>query len=111
MDGLSTVPANQERIDHIRRAARREASAFAVLDALMACEKQDRLQFLEALMDGIRKGMPYSLHDGQVMAEANWWAEEASRAERKAYCAACYTRLSPADQSAFRSFIEERTAA
>lgn len=89
---------------------RREAQAHALTQAVIACDRDDRIPFLEAILDGLRAGMPISLF-GAVMAEASFWAERASRAERKAYCAACFASLDPHDQDAFRDFIAERRVA
>ncbi|MFN4101998.1 MAG: hypothetical protein ACK4GT_19725 [Pararhodobacter sp.] len=89
---------------------RREAQAYALTEALLNCDRDDRVPFLESILDGLRAGMPIPLF-GKIMAEASFWAGEASRAELKAYCAACYARLTPEDQAAFRSFIDGRAAA
>ncbi|MFN3275828.1 MAG: hypothetical protein ACK41U_14290 [Paracoccus sp. (in: a-proteobacteria)] len=88
----------------------RESAARALARAVADCDPADRVPFLEPILDGLRAGMPMPLF-GQIMAEANFWAGEASRAELKAYCAACYARLAPEDQAAFRSFIDGRAAA
>lgn len=107
MDGLITARADGEQI---ARNMARQAKAHALTEALLNCDRDDRIPFLEAMLDGLRAGMPLPSF-GQVMAEANFWAEQASRAERKAYCAACFASLAPEDQIAFRSFIAERRAA
>ncbi|CAM3156393.1 hypothetical protein PANO111632_05675 [Paracoccus nototheniae] len=88
----------------------REAQAHALTVAVLNCDRDDRIPFLEAILDGLRAGMPIALF-GTIMAEASFWADRASRAERKAYCAACFACLDPEDQDAFRIFIEERRAA
>lgn len=106
MAGLSIVPADQET----ERNMRRQAQGYALIQALLNCERDDRIPFLEALMEGLRAGMPIALF-GTIMAEANFWAEQASRAERKAYCAACFSCLTPDDQAAFLSFAQQRAAA
>lgn len=89
---------------------RREAKAHALIEAVLDCDQSDRLPFLEAIMEGMRAGMPIALF-GTIMAEANFWSEQASRAELKAYCAASFARLSPDDQAAFLSFAQQRAAA
>lgn len=89
---------------------RRQAKAHALIEAVLDCDRADRLPFLEAILDGLRGGMPLPAF-GQIMAEANFWAEQASRAELKAYCAASFSRLSPGDQAAFLSFAQQRAAA
>lgn len=107
MDGLTTGRADGEQI---ARNMAREAKAHALIEALMDCDRDDRLPFLEAILNGLRAGQPLPAF-GQIMAEANFWAEQASRAERKAYCAACFAKLDREDQDAFRSFITEQRAA
>lgn len=107
MDGLTIGRADGEQI---ACNMAREAKAHALTEAVLNCDRDDRLPFIEAVLDGLRAGMPMPLF-GQIMAEANFWAGEASRAELKAYCAACYARLTPEDQAAFRSFIDGRAAA
>lgn len=107
MAGHITACADHESLD---RNMRREALAHALIEAVLDCDQADRLPFLEAILDGLRAGMPITLF-GHLMAEAKFWAEAASRAERKAYCAACFANLDREDQDAFRSFIAERRAA
>ncbi|MBC9245151.1 hypothetical protein H4P12_00115 [Paracoccus sp. 11-3] len=92
------------------RNLRREALAHALISAVIDCDPDDRLPFIEAVYEGLRAGQPVPLF-GRLMAEANFWANLASRAERKAYCAASFARLSPADQAAFLSFAERQVAA
>lgn len=106
MHVLSTGPVTAEDARNMRR----EAQAHALISALMDCEPDDRLPFLEALMEGLRAGAPLPFF-GRVMDEARFWAKTASRAERKAYCAAIFENLSPVDQDAFRAFISPERAA
>lgn len=82
----------------------REAKAHALTEAVLNCAPDDRLPFLEAILNGLRAGQPLPAF-GQIMAEAMDWARSACRAEHKAYCAACWQHLSPDDQAAFRAFI------
>lgn len=107
MAGHITACADHESLD---RNMRREAQAHTLIEAVLDCDRADRLPFLEAILDGLSAGMPVAAF-GQIMAQANFWADMASRAERKAYCAACWNRLTAEDQDAFRAFIEERKAA
>lgn len=95
--------------EEISRNMRREAKANALIDAVMDCDPRDRLPFLEAIIDGLRAGMPLPFF-GRVMEEARFWAEMATRSERKAYCAAIFARLTPEDQDAFRTFISQERA-
>ena len=76
----------------------------------MDCDSGDRLIFLEAIIEGLRAGMPLPFY-GRVMDEARFWATMATRAELKAYCAAAFARLTPEDQDAFRAFISQERAA
>ncbi|RJL18657.1 hypothetical protein [Paracoccus siganidrum] len=89
---------------------RREAKAHALIEALMSCDPADRLPFLEAILHGLRAGMPIAAF-AQIMREANFWAENASRAELKAYGAAAFAHMPPEDQDAFRAFISQERAA
>ena len=89
---------------------RREAQAHALIEAVLNCDHEDRLPFIEAILNGLRAGLPGAPF-GPIMAEATFWADQASRSELKAYCAASFARLDPDDQDAFRSFISERRAA
>ena len=107
MDGLTIGRADGEQI---ARNMAREAKAYALTEAVIDCDPDDRVPFVEAILDGLRAGMPIALF-GKIMDEATFWAEQASRAERKAYCAACFANLDREDQDAFRSFIAERRAA
>lgn len=107
MAGHIMACADPESLD---RNMRREARAHALVQAALDCDQTDRLPFLEAILDGLSAGMPVAVF-GQIMAQAHFWAERASRAERKAYCVACFASLDPEDQDAFRAFISERRAA
>lgn len=107
MDGLTIGRADGELI---ARNMAREAKAHALIEAVLDCDPADRLPFLEAIVDGLRAGMPIPLF-GKLKDEANFWAERASRAEKKVYGAACYTHLEPEDQAAFRAYTETRRAA
>lgn len=89
---------------------RREAKAHALIETVIDCDPPDRLPFLEAILQGLRAGMPIAAF-GQIMREANFWAENASRAELKAYCAASFAHMPPKDQDAFRAFLDQERAA
>lgn len=73
-------------------------------DALVAFDPDDRLDVLEDAHEFLCAGMPIVLF-GCLMEQATFWADRASRSERKAYLLACFNRLSPADQLAFRKHI------
>lgn len=96
--------------EEISRNMRREAKANVLIDAVMDCDRADRLPFLEAITESLRAGMPLPFF-GRVMDEARFWAEMATRAELKAYCAASFAHLTSEDQDAFRAFIEQESAA
>lgn len=103
--------ADQFTPEEISRNMAREAKANALIDALMACDSRDRLPFLEAIIEGLRAGMPQPFF-GRVMEEARFWAGMATRAELKAYIAAAFAQMRSEDQDAFRAFIsQEREAA
>ena len=78
----------------------REAAAGRLIEAVLSLDRDDRLPFVEALIEGLRAGMPVPLH-GAIMEEARFWAERAARAERKAYCLAAFEALDPKDKAAF----------
>jgi hypothetical protein len=44
------------------------------------------------------------------MDEATFWADMATRAERKAYALACFNRLHAADQAAFLAYVQRGAA-
>ncbi|CAM3553478.1 hypothetical protein PANO111632_21195 [Paracoccus nototheniae] len=74
-------------------------------EALIDCDPEDRLDLLEYAHEFLRAGMPM-VPFGGVMDQAAFWADIASRTELKAYCLACYTRLSPRDQRAFLAYVQ-----
>lgn len=96
-----------ERIDH---NLQRESRAKAFCDTLVECDPDDRLPFLEAAHEVLRAGWP-GVPFGGVMAEAAFWADTASPAERKAYALAAFNRMPPRDQAAFLEYVQMRGAA
>ncbi|MDS9467931.1 hypothetical protein RGQ15_10175 [Paracoccus sp. MBLB3053] len=90
--------------------ADRQAKASKVIESVMDCEPEDRVLFLETILDQIRPGWPKSFNI-DVMEEAGWWADTATTPERKAYMLACYRRLSRADRAAFLTYITGGDAA
>ncbi|MFV0302053.1 MAG: hypothetical protein ACK5IP_14475 [Paracoccus sp. (in: a-proteobacteria)] len=93
-----------ERLDNtLNRVDATSAFSYAVAEL----HPEDRIPVLEAAFDFLRPGTPLPAFNS-LMAEAYWWADRASRAERKAYAFACYQRMSEADQ---RSFIAHVTGA
>ena len=88
----------------------RQAQASRIIDAVLSCDPEDRVLFLETILDQIRPGWPKSFNI-DVMEEAGWWADTASTPERKAYMLACYRRLSRTDKESFLTYITGRAAA
>lgn len=107
MTGHITGRADGEQL---ARQMSREAKAHALIDAIIQFDRDERLSLLETLLEGMRAGSPLPAF-GKIWAEANSWADDASPAERKAYCAACWSRMTAEDQDAFRNFIEGVRAA
>ena len=94
-------------IDH---NIRRELTARALMEAVLACDPDDRLDLLERFYEALRPGFPITAF-GSVMDEAMFWADHASPAERKAYTLACFNRMSPADQSSFLNYVQQKEGA
>lgn len=86
----------------------REAAAGRLIDAVLSLDRDDRIPFVEALLDGLRAGMPIPLH-GTIMDEARFWASSAARAERKAYCLAAFEALDEKDKAAFLAHARKDT--
>lgn len=101
--GATEVDMQSER-DCCNYIHRDPATTRRFSDALVQFDPDDRLEVLEDAHDFLRAGMPIVLF-GSVMEEATFWADRASRVERKAYCLASYKRLSEADRKAFLSYI------
>ena len=89
---------------------KRQAGASRIIEAVLSCDPEDRVLFLETILDQIRPGWPKSFNI-DVMEEAGWWADTATTPERKAYMLACYRRLSRTDKEAFLTYITGRAAA
>lgn len=88
---------------------KREDAARALMNAVLDCDPGDRLELLERFYDASRPGFPIVSLDS-LMAEAGFWADRASPAERKAYALACYTRMAPADQAGFLAYVQKGDA-
>lgn len=102
-DGYPTE--GETLIDNLDRNSRREAAARDLAQAIAACDPDDRLEFVEWVHEFLAAGFPIVLM-GSVMEEAVFWADRASRAERKAYCLATFKRLSRDDQEAFLQHVQ-----
>ena len=96
---------NQSGRDWTYNTVDRVLAARNFSHALIDCDPEDRLELLEDAHEFLRAGMPM-VPFGGVMDQAAFWADMASRSERKAYCLACYTRLSPRDQRAFLAYVQ-----
>lgn len=100
----------QEWLSWIDHNIERENAAREFALALLKCDPADRLELLEVSIEALRPGWPVPPF-GRVMDEASFWADMASRAERKAYMLACFERLSVRDQSGFLAYAQRRSAA
>ena len=88
----------------------RAARATELGHAIAECHPQDACILMEAAIDDLRAGMPNAPFLS-LMNEASFWADMATRNERKAFALANYTRLSKADQSAFLAYVQRGAAA
>ncbi|MFV0299897.1 MAG: hypothetical protein ACK5IP_03270 [Paracoccus sp. (in: a-proteobacteria)] len=107
---MTVAAAVQSWFDWLDDNCRREALAHDLIDAVVRCDPADRIPFMESLIEGLRIGDPLPPYMG-IQASAHDWASWACRAERKAYLWACWSRLPPKDQDAFRAFINQERAA
>lgn len=80
------------------------------MEAVLACDPDDRLELLERFYEALRPGFPIIPLDS-IMEEAGFWADRASATELKAYALACYNRLSPSHQSDFLNYVQGRSEA
>lgn len=91
------VQSGRDYDQYIRRDP---ATTRRFSDALVQFDPDDRLDVLEDAHEFLCAGMPIVLF-GSMMEQAAFWADRASRTERKAYLLACFNRLSVDDQLAF----------
>lgn len=91
-------------LDQPERDARRAEAAERLSQAVVACDPDDRVMLLETILDEIRPGWPLS-HERGLMVEAGWWADNATRNERKAYLLACWNRLADSDRQGFLAYV------
>lgn len=82
----------------------RERAAVRFTNALRDVPPDDRVSLLETMFHALRPGMPIVAF-GPLMAEAYFWADRASRSERKAYALACVSRMSQADRASFIAYL------
>ena len=96
-----------ERAFRTEQYGNRAAAATALGHAIAACDPEDAVVLMEAALDDLRAGLPGGLPRA-IMAEARFWAEAATRTERKAYALASFNHLSAADQRAFLAHVGGR---
>ncbi|HWL56399.1 MAG TPA: hypothetical protein VNQ78_06930 [Paracoccus sp. (in: a-proteobacteria)] len=89
--------------------ATRNTKASNLAKAVADCDPADQILFLETMLDALRPGWPQSSY-GLLMEEAGWWADNSTRAEKKAYMLACYRRLPLEDRKAFLNYITGASA-
>lgn len=86
---------------------KREADASKLVSALMNCSAQDRVSFLEIILDALAPDWrAVALIDD--MQDARWWAASASDRQRKAMALASYEAM---PEPARRSFVAYITGA
>ena len=85
----------------------RAENATSLCLAIANCHPHDACQIMEAALDDLGRGQPRPAIFS-VMAEANEWAEFATRAEIKAYALACFNRLSATDRMALVAYTGGR---
>jgi hypothetical protein len=76
-------------------------------EAIANCHPDDACKLMEAAISDLRRGMPIAPFV-TIMDEARTWASFAMRTEIKAYCLACFERMSRADQGAFLRHVGGR---
>jgi len=86
------------------RAASPRWRAAVAWGALIEMDPPDAAEVAALFLPDDGAGPPIPAFAG-VMAEASFWAEEASPVELKAYTWACYSRLSAKDQAGFLSHV------
>lgn len=85
----------------------RAENATSLCLAIANCHPQDACQIMDAALDDLGRGQPRPAMFS-IMAEANEWAEFATRAEIKAYALACFNRLSATDRMALVAYTGGR---
>ena len=83
----------------------RAEAATKLGHAIAECHPQDACTLMEAALDNLTEGHPY-YPLCRTLAEAGYWADQATRSERKAFALANFTRLSTADQAAFLAYVQ-----
>ena len=78
--------------------------------AIAECHPKDACIIMEAALDNLTEGHPY-YPICRTIDEAGYWADQATRNERKAFALANFTRLSKADQAAFLAYVQRGAAA
>lgn len=88
--------------DYERNISRQLASQRLV-DALLDCAPEDRIPFLEILLEQMRPKPEPGMASPEIQ-QATEWAATASRREIKAHLLLGYQNLSPDDQESFRDY-------
>lgn len=83
----------------------RRERAWTLTRAIEACHPADAANILSEALERLSIGMPIAPLFG-TMDAAESWAALATRAELKAYCLACYRKLTPTDQRAFIAYVQ-----
>lgn len=93
--------------EHYRKRAE---AATKLGRAIAECHPHDACIIMEAALDDLTDGHPY-YPLFRTLDEAGYWADQATRNERKIFALANYTRLSPADQAAFLTYVRREAVA
>lgn len=100
----------EDFLNAIDNNLKRESAARTLMEAVLACDPQDRITLMECFIEALRQGDPVPPFMG-IMASARDWAAWACRAELKAYCLASFEAMSGRDQAAFLGHVGGRAAA
>ena len=84
--------------------AARAEYATTLCFAIANCDSRDACEIMSAALADLSNRPPIPALIS-VMDEAGFWADWATRDELKAYCLACFTRLSESDQLAFLRYV------
>ena len=97
----------QFTIDFYRNRAK---SAMTLGLAIADCHPADACEIMEAALSDLMVGNPLAALFGEMDA-ATHWADLATQNQAKAYALACYKRMHPSNQAAFRRYILGEVAA
>lgn len=97
---------NKDGLSWIDNTLNRAIATSQFSRALVQFDPDDRLEVLEDAHEFFAAGFPIPLL-GSMMEQAQFWADRASRSERKAYLLACFNTISPEDQAAFLRHVRQ----